>query len=217
VTGNRPARLVLVTGTGTGVGKTWWTAAVARELRTRGVTVVARKPAQSFESGTGATDAEVLAAATGASLESVCPRHRWYEVEMAPPMAANVLGRDGFTIADLVAELTWPDRVDVGFVEGAGGPRSPLADDGDTVDLAAGIGPDAIVLVADAGLGTINAVRLAVPVLATVAPVTVVLNRYDDQDLHRANRDWLAHDGGFDVVRSVAELADRLAPTPPRS
>jgi hypothetical protein len=55
-------------------------------------------------------------------------------------------------------------------------------------------------------------VRLAVPVLVPVAPVIVVLNRYEDRDVHRANRDWLAREAGFTVVRSVAELADRLAP-----
>ena len=41
---------------------------------------------------------------------SVCPPHRWYEVPMAPPMAADALGRPPFTIADLVAE-TLPRRV----------------------------------------------------------------------------------------------------------
>ncbi len=49
----RPAALVFVAGTATDVGKTWWTAAVARELRARGVQVAARKPVQS---GSGAAD-----------------------------------------------------------------------------------------------------------------------------------------------------------------
>ena len=64
---NRPSRLVVVAGTATEVGKTWVGAAVARELRDRGTTVAARKPAQSFEpadvepGGIG-TDADALAA-----------------------------------------------------------------------------------------------------------------------------------------------------------
>jgi dethiobiotin synthetase len=130
-------------------------------------------------------------------------------------MAAAVLGRPRFSIADLVNELTWPADIDVGFVESAGGPRSPLADDGDTVALATALAPDLVVLVADAGLGTINAVRLAhdafgdrAPIL--VLPVVVALNRYDDSLLlHRANRDWLEATG-FSVVTEPKTLAARL-------
>jgi dethiobiotin synthetase len=207
----RPDRLVVVTGTGTGVGKTWWAGAASRALRARGVAAAARKPAQSFAPGDGPTDADVLADATGAEPHEVCPPHRWYGVAMAPPMAAGVLGRPPFGIADLCRELAWPAGTRVGIVEGAGGPRSPLADDGDTVDLAAAIGPDAVVLVADAGLGTINAVRLAAPSLQEVAPVTVVLNRYDGTDeLHRRNRAWLTGRAGLAVVATVEDLLDRI-------
>ena len=51
-------------------------------------------------------------------------------------------------------------------METAGGVRSPQADDGDAVDLVRLLAPDLVVLVADAGLGTINAVRLCVDALA---------------------------------------------------
>ena len=203
--------MVVVTGTGTEVGKTWWAAALARALRDRGVAVAARKPAQSFAPGEGPDRRRLLAGATGEAPEAVCPPHRWYEVPMAPPMAADALGRPPFTIADLCRELAWPDGTAVGLVEGAGGPRSPLADDGDTVDLAVALAPDAVVLVAHAGLGTINAVRLAAPPLRAIAPVTVVLNRYDGADeLHRRNRAWLTGRAGLAVVDSVAALVARI-------
>ncbi len=42
---------MFVAGTATEVGKTWWTAAVARELRAAGVHVAARKPVQSGDPG----------------------------------------------------------------------------------------------------------------------------------------------------------------------
>jgi dethiobiotin synthetase len=208
---NRPGTLVLVTGTSTGVGKTWWAAETARALRSSGIAVAARKPAQSFSPGETPTDADVLAAATGEPAHDVCPPHRWYETAMAPPMAAETLGRPAFTIAELAGELTWPTKPLVGLVEGAGGPRSPLAADGDTVDLAAAVAPDHLVLVADAGLGTINAVRLAAAVLAGIAPVTVVLNRFDAADgLHARNRAWLEEREGLAVVDSVDALLDRI-------
>ena len=92
-------------GTGTEVGKTWVAARLATVLRERGLRVAARKPAQSFEPGEGPTDAEVLGAATGEDPGTVCPHHRWYEAPMAPPMAADALGRPPIAIAELAGEI----------------------------------------------------------------------------------------------------------------
>jgi len=199
-----------VTGTGTEIGKTWVGARVLARLRADGLRVAARKPVQSFAAADGSTDADVLAQATGEEPGEVCPAHRWYERPLAPPMAADVLGRAPFTIADLVGEITWPDDVDVGLVEGVGGPRSPLAADGDTVDLVRALAPSVVVLVADAGLGAINAVRLSA---AALPAALVVLNRYDGtDDLHVRNRRWLADECGLDIVASTEDVADRLRP-----
>jgi dethiobiotin synthetase len=205
-------------GTGTEVGKTWVSARLLAALRDAGHRVSARKPAQSFDPADdpSATDAAVLGRSAGEAPEAVCPRHRWYEVAMAPPMAAAALGKPGFTVADLVAELRWPawagdagGAPSVGLVETAGGVRSPLADDGDSADLARALDPDAVVLVADAGLGTINGVRLSVDAVAGVALTVVVLNRFEpDDDLHQRNRDWLARRDGLHVVTLPGGEAD---------
>ena len=204
----RPAALVFVAGTATDVGKTWWTAAVARELRARGVQVSARKPVQSGSAQP--TDADVLAGATGEDPETVCPPHRRYELAWAPPMAAAERGDPPYSVDDLAAEVTWPDGTRVGFVEGVGGPRSPLASDGDNVDLAGVLAPDLVVLVADAGLGTINAVRLSAAAFQH-APVVVALNRFGNDVLHERNRAFLADHDRLDVVTKPSELAARLA------
>ncbi len=211
----RPGRLVLVTGTSTGVGKTWVASRLLRALRAEGAAVAARKPVQSFApsagpTGEAATDADVLAAATGERPEEVCPAHRWYEVAMAPPMAAEALGRPPFTVADVVSELHWPAGLHLGVVEGVGGPRSPLAHDGDTAALARALRPDATVLVSTARLGVLNAVLLSVAALPSPAPV-VLLNGYRPADpLHAANAAWLRAREGLDVVTSVEELVTRL-------
>ncbi len=202
--------MVAVVGTGTDVGKTWVAAHILRDLRAAGTHVAARKPAQSFEpdDDPAGRDAAVLGAASGEAPEQVCPPHRWYEVAMAPPMAAEVLGRPPFTIEDLASELRWPsDAVEVGLVETAGGVRSPLAADGDAVSLCQELTPDLLVLVADAGLGTINAVRLTTEALRIVGvPLVVVLNRFDASvDLHVRNRSWLR---SLDLGRVVTIPAD---------
>ena len=215
----RPERLVLVCGTATEVGKTWVAARLLTELRGRGLTVAARKPAQSFDVDSrgvnlgGATDAECLAAASGEHPGAVCHSFRSYHRAMAPPIAAQVLGLPPFTVADLAGELSWPpDGADVGVVETAGGVRSPQADDGDVCDLSSAVSPDVVVLVADAGLGTINSIRLSMDALAGGPPVVVVLNHFDaGHETHRRNRAWLAERETYTLVTvpgGEAELAD---------
>ncbi|MGH9096551.1 MAG: hypothetical protein ACRDWB_03935, partial [Acidimicrobiales bacterium] len=177
----------------------------------------------------GPTDAELLAAASGESPGEVCLPHRSYPRAMAPPMAAEALGLPPFTVAHLVEELAWPDRrVDVGLVEIAGGVRSPQACDGDAVDLVRALRPDLVILVADAGLGTINAVRLCLDaLLPTVGeldpaptpgstprpiPVVVVLDRFEELDeIHQRNLEWLASNTDveiFTIPGQEASLGD---------
>lgn len=197
---------VFVSATGTAVGKTWTAMRLAERWRAHGRAVVARKPAQSFDpADPSPTDAELLGSATGEAPETVCPSHRWYETPMAPCMAADALGRPAFTTAELVTELGPGPPVGVRLVEGAGGPRSPLAADGDNVDLARALGARAVVLVADAGLGTVNAVRLATDAFHGFEVLTL-LNRFDPStDLHRRNRAWLTG-AGHRILVTTAEL-----------
>jgi dethiobiotin synthetase len=209
--GPRPRILVVLAGTATEVGKTWVGVRLAEALRSRGWRVGARKPAQSFApTELGQTDAERLAAATGEAPETVCPRARWYETPMAPPMAAEALGRPAFALADLTRELavSWPrPALDLALVELAGGPRSPLAHDGDGVALARALVPDLVLLVADAGLGTLNAARLSADAFAP-APVWLHLNRYDAASaLHPRNRAWLVERDGFALSTDLTALA----------
>ena len=217
----RPRQLVVVTGTATEVGKTWVTAQLCSRARAAGISVAARKPAQSFEPGdveAGVTDAQVLAAATGSDPADVCPAHRWYPVAMAPPMAAEVLGRPTVTIADLLEELRWPDPAPaLGFVETAGGVRSPLAVDGDTIDVIERLTPDRVVLVADAGLGTINSVLLSLEALHHRIEddgIEVLLNRFDaTDDLHRRNHAWLTDRLGRRVHHDPTTLSNAVTST----
>lgn len=200
----RPELLVVVTGTGTEVGKTWLAVQLATWLRAEGRTVAARKPAQSFAPDDAATDAALLAAATGEPAEVVCLPHRCYPMPLAPPMAADALGRPPIALDDLVAELVWPEpNVGVGLVEGAGGLGSPIAHDGDTAALIDRLRPDTVVLVADPALGVVSNVRLAARALDGVE-LLVALNRYDPaDDVHRRSLDWLQRVDGLAVLTDV--------------
>jgi len=83
--------------------------------------------------------------------------------------------------------------------------------------------PDLVVLVADAGLGTINGVRLSMAALhagtpggnAAPVPVVVVLDRFDGRhEIHCRNRQWLAERDAYPVITLPGEesaLADVVA------
>jgi len=221
---HRPKRLVVVVGTGTEVGKTWVSAQLLVRLSIAGVDVAARKLAQSYEAGDDPTtlDGAILASATGEPPHEVCPAENSYPIALAPPMAAAALELDVPTLEDLLDMWPWPDGCELGLVETAGGLRSPQASDGDALDVVAALEPDLVLLVADAGLGTVNSVRLTLEALAGVVgpdgsavPVALALNRFDvDHEVHRRNRAWLAERCGIDAVGlpdEIPRLADSVA------
>jgi dethiobiotin synthetase len=209
----RPSITVAVAGVATDAGKTWVAAEMLAQLRSMGRHVSARKPVQSFEQGTVTTDAHLLGAATGELPTTVCLTHRWYPLAMAPPIAARRLGLAPIALQDLLDELTWPGDEEIRVVETVGGVRSPLADDADSASFVRALEPDHVVLVADARLGAINAVRLCVGALAPLA-ITVILNRFDGHDaVHQSNREWLAERDGLPVVVTVGECVTALMRT----
>lgn len=200
---------IVIAGTGTEIGKTWTAVRLIEAARRVGLSVAARKPAQSYAEGDTSTDADLLAAASGEASNVVCPSHRWYPVPMAPPMAADALGRGRIALDELLGELQWPSSIDLGVVETAGGLCSPIAHDGDNLALIQRLAPTRVVLVADAGLGTLNAVRLCLRALEGTS-AEVFLNRYDaSNDLHRRNVEWLRVDG-TNAATDIAALLTRI-------
>jgi dethiobiotin synthetase len=65
---------------------------------------------------------------------------------------------------------------------------------------------DAVLLVADAGLGTLNSVRLALPAIHPL-PTFVFLNRYDPgNELHVLNYRWLRERDALDVAVTLDDV-----------
>ncbi len=201
-------------GTSTAVGKTYVCAALARLFVAGGARVVARKPLQSSVAGE-ATDAEVLAAATGEDPLAVCASSRTFPLAMAPPMAAAALGWAlpdlDEVLRDLAGLLGDARSGQLALVETVGGLRSPLCRGADSVDLVAALEPDATLLVAESGLGVVNAVRLATGALGP-RRVVVYLNRFDANDaVHQRSLDWLAGELGEAPTTSLSGLAQALS------
>ena len=210
----------MVVGTGTDVGKTYVSAALLAASQALGMTVAARKPVQSFDPEDEMTDADLLGSVSGEEPTVVCPAHRWYEVPYAPPMAADALNRPVMFHEDLLEELVWPyPRVSLGVVEMAGGVASPIAyDDEDPADFIRALDPDRVILVADAGLGTVNATRLSHRALVRGLSrdgaedqdwLVIVLNRFDAEcELHQLNNNWLSmNDRLHPILSPIGDVA----------
>ncbi|MDH6137601.1 dethiobiotin synthetase [Kitasatospora sp. MAA4] len=156
--------LLFVTGTGTEVGKTAVTAALAALAVRAGRSTAVLKPGQTGVSATEPGDAEEVARLVGASLTT--RELARYPEPLAPETAARRSGLpfltlDQFTHA--VGELT--ERHDITLVEGAGGLLVRYDHQGLTLaDMAAAVEAE-VLLVATAGLGTLNATTLTAEAL----------------------------------------------------
>lgn len=143
--------LYFVTGTDTGVGKTFVTARLVAELRRRGANAVGLKP---IETGWNepTSDAAQLAAASGRSVDDTIWAH--FALPAAPSVAAAAEARK----VDLSSLSSWlrQDRGDLCFAEGAGGWMVPLTSDDLFCDLVARMDPAGVLLVSTSRLGTIN-------------------------------------------------------------
>ncbi len=155
--------VLFVSGTGTGVGKTVVTAALAAQARQAGLDVAVCKPVQT---GTDANDDDLseIRRLTGVTQLAGLAR---YPQPMAPVAAAEEAGMRLPTrgeVLRLVRGTDRPQRLTV--VEGAGGLLVELAEAGVTLrDLAADLDA-AVLVVAAAGLGTLNHTALTLEALA---------------------------------------------------
>ncbi len=201
---------VFVTATDTGVGKTQVAAALLSLLADAGLGPAPFKP---YESGctrlSRPADALALRAAARStdSLDDVCV-HR-FRAPLAPGIAAARMGRTPDFRAVLAAFRGFGDRPLV--AEGAGGLLVPLDRRRDVVDLIEALGLPAL-LVARAGLGTLNHTGLSLRLLASRGiPVHgVVLSRGSPvADPSVAdNAAWLAMRHRVPVVGPVPYVAD---------
>ena len=145
------ARGLFVTGTDTGVGKTWASVALLHALRARGLAATGMKPVASgcvaTPAGLRNEDAEALIAASEpAPPYADCNPFALAEA-IAPHVAAERAGM-AITLAPIEAAYarlaTRAERV---VVEGAGGWMAPLAHDLMQADLARALGLPVILVV----------------------------------------------------------------------
>lgn len=213
-------RMVLVTGTDTGVGKTWVACALTNALRAAGQRVAALKP---VETGCGETvgdseDGVLLAHAA----EQTEPAHAI--VRLPAPVAPALALDDADTGIDFDSLVLRIERytkgADVAVIEGAGGVLAPITWEWNVTDLAQALGAKALVVASDR-LGTINHTLLTlsvlelsgIPVLGVVLTAPKVADRSTG-----ANAAAISRLSGIDRVVTaprtddLTAAADALAP-----
>jgi dethiobiotin synthetase len=196
---------LLITGTDTGVGKTFVTAAIARHLQQTGKRVGVFKPMVSgcqrdAEGNLVGEDTWLLKEASGTpqTLEQISPVR--FEPPLAPAAAAELTGVSiDWQAIDRALSHAQQDT-DILLIEGVGGLLVPLAPEQPnwTVLSLAECWNIPTVIVSRAGLGTLNhsAMTAALLAQAKVPVAGVVLNQADateprDDPSVASNADWI--------------------------
>ncbi|MFJ8886668.1 dethiobiotin synthase [Streptomyces sp. NPDC102402] len=205
--------ILVVTGTGTEIGKTVVTAAVAAAFRDRRVAVL--KPAQTGLAPGEPGDAEEVVRLAGAHVTAV--ELARFPEPLAPATAAR---RAGLTpvrpqeIAEAAQKLE--AEHDLVLVEGAGGLLVRYDDQGATLADAARLMAAPVLVVAPAGLGTLNATALTTEALRArglACPGVVVGSMPAEPDLaSRCNIADLPVAAGVPLLGAVPAGAGALDP-----
>ena len=199
-----------VTGTDTGVGKTYATCLIIRALREAGLKVAGFKPVCCGERD----DAEALRAAGDPSVSVNEVNPVWLRTPAAPYTACLVENRT--LDLDLIREgvRSLRARCDRVLVEGVGGWRVPLTASFDAADLAAEFGLPVVIVVANR-LGAINHTLLTLESIRarSLACAGLILNHLpgasEDVATH-TNRGVLEQLSGVPVLFEIRPGQPRL-------
>lgn len=204
---------VLITGTDTGVGKTWVACALARAIRDAGKPVVAIKPVETGCSGQPGKgeDGVKLARATGQTQ----PAHAILRLaEPVAPVLASDSDRADIDFDALVLKIErFAESAEFALIEGAGGLLTPITWEWNMTDVARALGASALVVAADRR-GTINHSLLTISALelAGIPCAGVVLTTQEVSDRSSgANAAAIARLSGIDRVVTLPKVGEDKA------
>ncbi len=192
---------IFITGTNTNVGKTFIGVNIAKQLTSRNINVIPRKP---IESGCLMTNGELVpqdamalkaAANYQGALSDICPYR--FEPPISPARAAHLVNK-ALSTQELSRICLQHSEDGFLLVEGAGGFYSPLSEDGLNADFAVSLQLP-VLLVAEDTLGAINQVLLSVEAIQArgLQLIAVILNT--------------VHDTQHEDMNNSEDLRERLA------
>lgn len=172
-----PGMSFFVTGTDTGVGKTYVTRLILETLRREGIDAVGYKPVACGDRD----DATALAAASGGlSLDEVNP---FYLQSAVSPYVAGLLENKTLNPEDLLAGYRYlASAHPMVIVEGVGGWEVPIAPNYRVSDLAKDLGLP-VILVAANRLGALNHILLSIDAIRAkgLTCAGIILNQLGDE------------------------------------
>ncbi|MFJ8294344.1 dethiobiotin synthase [Streptomyces sp. NPDC094447] len=206
--------IIVVSGTGTEIGKTVVTAAVAALATAAGRTVAVLKPAQTGVGPDERGDADEVVRLSGAAGSAELGR---FPEPLAPGTAARRAGLAPVgpgEVAEAARKLA--GEYDLVLVEGAGGLLVRFDEDGGTLADAAALLGAPVLTVVPAGLGTLNSATLTAEALRArgIAQLGVVIGSWPDApDLAmRCNLADLPREAGAPLLGAVPEGSGSLDP-----
>lgn len=204
------AKGLFVTATGTDIGKTYVTALIVKKLRSFGLNAGYYKAAVSGAESVSESDAGYVnrIAEIGKSEELLLSY--LYKTAVSPHLAARIEGNP----AEMSVIKSTFEKVcgqyDFVTMEGSGGIVCPIRKDEKSViyleDIIAQLGLPSII-VADAGLGTINAVVTTVEYMRKrKLPINgIILNKWNGDFMQRDNLAMIEELTGVRVVAAVKD------------
>ncbi|MES2309573.1 MAG: dethiobiotin synthase [Verrucomicrobiota bacterium] len=191
-----------ITGTDTGIGKTSYSVDLIRAWKAEGISGVGLKPFASGDRGDAVRLQEAMEGVL--SLEEINPVI--LERPLAPWMAATLEGREIPYEQVLAHTRALAQQFSHVLVEGAGGWLVPLTEEKMIRDFARELGFP-VIIVARAGVGTINQTLLTVESIQREGLVIekIVLNRFSEETefIAELNQQFLSKKTGMNVEITV--------------
>ena len=164
-------RIIFITGTGTGVGKTVLTALLLRHFREEGVNALALKP---FCSGSR-NDARLLQRLQSRFLTLDATNPYFFRQPLSPWVAARKTHAKQVPFRSVLRQIqAVARRAETLLVEGSGGLLAPLGDGYAAAELISGLRCKTII-VAPNSLGTINHVMLTLRHLQAIDVKDIII------------------------------------------
>lgn len=208
------AKTLFITGTGTDVGKTYVTALIVKRLRDMGINAGYYKAALSgAEEKDGRLipgDAEFVCKASGIKESAESLVSYIYKTPVSPHLAARLEGEQVRMekIREDFCKIS--QKYDYVTMEGSGGIVCPIRYDGKKIlleDIIKELSLPALII-ADAGLGTINSVVLTVEYMRLKdIPISgIILNRFHGGDvMEEDNKEMIKALTGIEVLGTVED------------
>ncbi len=207
---------IFITATGTDTGKTYVTALMIKKMRELGMNTGYYKAALSGASTIAGSDAGYVNSVANIGQEPETLLSYLYKNAVSPHLASRLEGNPvelGKVKADFAHVV---EKYDYAVVEGSGGIVCPIRYDAATriflEDIIKALALDTLI-VADAGLGAINAVVLTVEYMRqrNIVIKGIILNRYTGNVMQKDNIKMIEEITGLPIISLVEPDAKELA------